>query len=200
MERPKAPKAPRTAAGAEIIESILAAAEQVIESDGIKGFTTNRVAERAGVSVGSLYQYFPSKESVLAELARRHERRTEASMVEILVTSSELSLEATATRVVDALLLGIGGLQYRRALLHEVPDGWTAEIAGEVDADVRETVRAALERRTDVRRGEHALLAWVVAHAVEGAVEAAVRTNPDLIGLPAFRSELIELVMRYLRA
>jgi AcrR family transcriptional regulator len=50
------------------VEAILQAAVRVLERDGAAGFTTVRVAERAGVSVGSLYQYFPNKQSILFRL------------------------------------------------------------------------------------------------------------------------------------
>lgn len=200
MEPPKPPRAPRTEAGAGIVEAVLAAAELVIDEDGLKGFTTNRVAERAGVSVGSLYQYFPNKEAVLAELARRLERRTQAQLVEILRAASATTLEDTAARVVDAMLVGIGGLAFRRALLQEVPAGWFEQTSERIDAEMRDQVRAALAARGDVRPGEHGLMAWVIAHAVEGVVEAAVRAAPQLVGQAEFRAELIELVKRYLRA
>jgi AcrR family transcriptional regulator len=200
MERPQPPKAPRTGTGAEIVESILAAAEWVIDREGLARFTTNRVAERAGVSVGSLYQYFPNKEAVLAELARRLERRTRAQLLDILTSSSGLPLAATAARVVDAMLDGIGGLAFRRALLEEVPSAWKVEVSSEVDAELRERLRDVLAERSDVRRGDHALMAWVIAHAVEGIVEVTVRTAPDLVARPEFRTELLELACRYLAA
>lgn len=200
MDHPKPPKPPKTGIGAEIVESILSAAEIVIEQEGLVRFTTNRVAERAGVSVGSLYQYFPNKEAVLAELARRLERRTRAQLVEILRSSTELPLEATAARVVDAMLDGIGGLAFRRALLQEVPSAWKDDTSDEVDAEMRQHVRDLLASRRDVRDGEHQLMAWVIAHAVEGVVEATVRAAPELVALPEFRAELIELARRYLTA
>lgn len=198
MDHPKPPKPPKTGIGAEIVESILSAAEIVIEQEGLARFTTNRVAERAGVSVGSLYQYFPNKEAVLAELARRLERRTRAQLVEVLRSSTELPLDATAARVVDAMLDGIGGLAFRRALLQEVPSAWKDDTSDEVDAEMRQHVRDLLASRRDVRGGEHQLMAWVIAHAVEGVVEATVRAAPELVALPEFRAELIELARRYL--
>jgi AcrR family transcriptional regulator len=200
VEPPKPPRSPRTEAGAEIIESVLAAAEIVIEQDGLAKFTTNRVAERAGVSVGSLYQYFPNKESVLAELARRLERRTQAQLIEILRSSSEVSLADTAARVVDAMLVGIGGLTFRRALLQEVPAAWFEQTSDRIDAELRDHLSGVLAARRDVRGGRHELMAWVIAHAIEGIVEAAVRSAPQLVGEAEFRAELIELVERYLTA
>jgi AcrR family transcriptional regulator len=61
-------KRPKQARSARLVEAILQAAVRVLQRDGAAGFTTVRVAERAGVSVGSLYQYFPNKQSILFRL------------------------------------------------------------------------------------------------------------------------------------
>jgi len=63
-------KKPRQARSAVTIDVILEAAARILESDGLAAFNTNAVAAKAGVSIGSLYQYFPSKEALLAELIR----------------------------------------------------------------------------------------------------------------------------------
>jgi hypothetical protein len=140
-----------------------------------------------------------SKESILAELARRLERRTQQQLVEIFERSKGRPLEEIAAHVVDALLVGIGGLAFRRALRHAVPAGWVAETSSDVDVEVRARLERELAQRSDVRDGPHILMAWVVGHAIEGAVEAAVLANPALASSPAFRAELIELATRYLR-
>src|SRR5215510_6522657 len=61
-------KQPKQARSTDLVAAILEAAIQVLASEGAQRFTTIRVAERAGVSVGSLYQYFPNKESILFRL------------------------------------------------------------------------------------------------------------------------------------
>src|SRR5271170_1301391 len=61
-------KQPKQARSAELVATILEAAIQVLAKEGAQRFTTARVAETAGVSVGSLYQYFPNKESILFRL------------------------------------------------------------------------------------------------------------------------------------
>jgi AcrR family transcriptional regulator len=63
-------KAPKQSRSARLVEAILQAAVRVLEREGAAAFTTIRVAEKAGVSVGSLYQYFPNKESILFRLQR----------------------------------------------------------------------------------------------------------------------------------
>lgn len=68
VEPRKAPRQPRARA---TFEAILDAAAHILEQRGIEGYNTNAIAERAGLSVGSIYQYFPDKDAITAELIRR---------------------------------------------------------------------------------------------------------------------------------
>jgi len=65
-------KSPRQRRARATVEVIVEAAARILETAGPEGFNTNAVAARAGVSVGSLYQYFPSKQALVAELSRRN--------------------------------------------------------------------------------------------------------------------------------
>jgi AcrR family transcriptional regulator len=73
-------KAPKQERSARLVEAILQAAVRVLEREGAAAFTTIRVAEQAGVSVGSLYQYFPNKESILFRLQEQEWRATGAML------------------------------------------------------------------------------------------------------------------------
>jgi AcrR family transcriptional regulator len=77
-------KKPRQPRSAETVASILEAAAQVLEAAGFEGFNTNAVARRAGVSIGSLYQYFPNKKALTIALIRRETDRFRADAVEAL--------------------------------------------------------------------------------------------------------------------
>jgi AcrR family transcriptional regulator len=66
-------KSPRQRRSADTVETLLAAAARVLERESLAGFNTNRVAEVAGVSVGSLYQYFPNKSALIAALIDRQQ-------------------------------------------------------------------------------------------------------------------------------
>jgi AcrR family transcriptional regulator len=77
-------KEPQQARSADLVGAILDAAIQVLASEGAQRFTTARVAERAGVSVGSLYQYFPNKAAILFRLQSDEWRRTADMLVSIL--------------------------------------------------------------------------------------------------------------------
>jgi AcrR family transcriptional regulator len=76
-------KQPRQARSTALVTAILEAAIQVLAEEGAPRFTTARVAERAGVSVGSVYQYFPNKASILFQLQLEEWQRT-SLMREIL--------------------------------------------------------------------------------------------------------------------
>ncbi|MDF0491181.1 TetR family transcriptional regulator [Sphingomonas sp. H39-1-10] len=77
-------KAPRQARSAQLVATILEAAARVLAEDGAHRFTTARVAERAGVSIGSLYQYFPNKAAILFRLQSDEWVETSAMMLGIL--------------------------------------------------------------------------------------------------------------------
>jgi AcrR family transcriptional regulator len=68
----QARKSPRQRRSRAVVEAIVEAAARILETEGPGGFNTNAVARTAGVSVGSLYQYFPNKQALIAELSRRN--------------------------------------------------------------------------------------------------------------------------------
>ena len=82
--RISARKQPRQERSAQLVAAILEAAVHVLRDEGARRFTTVRVAERAGVSVGSLYQYFPNKESILFRLQSDEWLETGAMIMAIL--------------------------------------------------------------------------------------------------------------------
>src|SRR5580698_10406338 len=96
-DRPSPPissrKQPKQARSAELVATILEAAVQVLARQGAQRFTTARVAETAGVSVGSLYQYFPNKAAILFRLQSDEWRQTSELMYSILADTSRPPLE-----------------------------------------------------------------------------------------------------------
>jgi len=86
-------KAPKQARSTELVSAILEAAIQVLAQEGAQRFTTARVAERAGVSVGSVYQYFPNKASILFRLQNDEWQQTADMLRKILEESQKPPLE-----------------------------------------------------------------------------------------------------------
>ena len=75
-------KRPRQRRSRAAVEAIVEAAARILETEGPGGFNTNAVARVAGVSVGSLYQYFPNKQALVAELSRRNAEAALSGLVE----------------------------------------------------------------------------------------------------------------------
>ena len=86
-------KQPQQARSSELVQAILEAAVRVLEKEGAQRFTTARVAEKAGVSVGSVYQYFPNKASILFRLQSDEWRENTAMMRAILQDKATPPLE-----------------------------------------------------------------------------------------------------------
>jgi len=97
-------KQPRQRRAEATVEAILEAAAQLVARRGLAGFNTNAVAERAGVSIGSLYQYFPNKDAIMAALiARQHDRQVQG-LLEVLAVPPQGTLEDRVRALVLAAM------------------------------------------------------------------------------------------------
>ncbi|MGH8146823.1 MAG: TetR/AcrR family transcriptional regulator, partial [Rhodanobacteraceae bacterium] len=86
-------KQPKQARSNQLVEAVLQAAAQVLAREGVQRFTTARVAEKAGVAIGSLYQYFPNKAAILFRLQADEWRQTHDLLRTILEDTSKPPLE-----------------------------------------------------------------------------------------------------------
>src|SRR5690349_10721211 len=94
---------PQGRRGEEIVEAIVTGASRVLAKDGYESLTTNRIAEIAGVSIGSLYQYFPGKQAVLAEVSKRLEYNAIGLLSDRLTGAEEVPLRAVARAFLEVL-------------------------------------------------------------------------------------------------
>ena len=98
-------KAPRQARALVTVDAILEAAARIIASGGLAAYNTNAVAERAGVSIGSLYQYFGSKDALMAALIERQQAQQLASVATaISAFPADASLESIVRALVRAAM------------------------------------------------------------------------------------------------
>lgn len=182
------------------VAAILEATAQVLEERGYEGATTGRIAERAGVSVGSLYQYFPTKDAIVAELVERHF----AELSERVLTVLAEVKHAPVDEAIDQLIAAIIDVHRSRALRHQVfhqlllrVDGMKLvdRFADHVEAAVAEALGV---RRDALRVQDPKLSSQILCRAVSGLVRSTVRRDPGQFGNAAFQRELAILVHRYL--
>ncbi len=115
-------KKPRQSRAQVTVYAILDATAHILMRDGYEGLSTNRVAERAGVSIGSLYQYFPGKESLVAELLERYSRKIHDMVVKMLGSLSSAEPEEVTRALVTAMVdLKLESPKLAKVLREQIP-------------------------------------------------------------------------------
>jgi AcrR family transcriptional regulator len=97
-------KQPKQARSKATVAAILEAATQLLVERGLSGLTTDRIAERAGVSVGSLYQYFPNKDAIMVALIQSQHQRQVDALTGALDGIKSMTIEAGVRRIVHAAM------------------------------------------------------------------------------------------------
>ena len=192
-------KAPRQQRSRVTVDVIVEAATRVLARRGWARFTTNEIAAVAGVSVGSLYQYFPNKLAIAEAIRQRH-------LDEVLVALSgagddneAIPLDQRAARFADGVIAAHSVDEaLHRVLLDEVPLVARSSYA-EFEAQYQRRYRALIAASAGANgaAGDDETAARVLSSAVEGVVHAAAHRGD--LRLPALRSELVRLILAYLR-
>ncbi len=116
-------RTPKQGRSKATVAAILEAAARILAEQGWAGFNTNAIAARAGVSIGSLYEYFPDKQALADEIANAHIAQGEALLA---AAAGEAAITGGAGAIVDALVQGLVDLhkddpRLHRALSSDVP-------------------------------------------------------------------------------
>lgn len=186
----------------ETVDVILEAAARVFAERGYASGTTNRIAQRAGVSIGSLYEYFPNKDAILVSLAERHLGRM-LGEVEVLLASA---LERP--QPIDALLRRFAGamldVHERSSDLHRVvfseaphPPELHACVL-QMEEQLAHSVEAILQRAPEVCAGDTDTAAHLVVQTVEALTHRFVHHGIHDLKREAFVDEVVRLLRGYL--
>jgi AcrR family transcriptional regulator len=181
-------KQPRQARSNELVAAVLEAAIQVLETEGAQRFTTARVAERAGVSVGSLYQYFPNKAAILFRLQSDEWRRTSA-LLRAILEDKATPPAARLRALVHAFIRSECEEASIRIALHDAaPFYRDAPEAAEAHADSAHIVEAFLrESAPNAGDAQRALAGDLIKTTLSniGSSFSAIPRTPDEIRLYA---------------
>jgi len=204
LSRDRSTRKPTQARSRATVDAIVEASARIIVQDGYGALSTNRIAEVAGCSVGTLYQYFRNKEAVVEALVERQSSEMIAAFstaVADVVARSPDELEDGVAALLDATLAAMRVRpELSRRLILEAPRGGRADLDRLWRQRYTELVRGALYQRRDrVRSGDVDLMAYVVVTAGYAVFVDAVAYRPELMATDALRDELHHLVVRYLR-
>jgi AcrR family transcriptional regulator len=194
-------KAPRQSRSQATVNAILDATARILVERGIAAASTNAVAERAGVSVGSLYQYFPNKDALIAAL---HARHGDEMMAVIQRALNQAMMDETLEDALAGLIEAAVEAHRVDADLHRVLEQYLGDETMEAHhaeyIDVMEgRVVAMLARHRDrISAPDLKLAAFMMLNASHELIHAVVLQRPRGVSLKAATQDIVHMMKAYL--
>ncbi len=185
-------KSPRQERSRQMVDRIVEAGRTVLLEQGHERTTTNRVADEAGISPGSLYQYFPNKEAILAAVMDRYSRDVSEELAGLVAPPGRrdpvATLRATFHGLLDVLETH---REFVRLVTEVLPRTQTGERTGEIERRVRDLVGAYLAFAPSTSRIAPAASAWILVRMVEHLSVQYVLESPEIS-----RDQLVDEMVR----
>jgi len=190
---------PRQARATQTAEAILEGAAQILEAGGLGALTTNAVAERAGVSIGTLYQYFADKNAILVALAKQQVELGLAEIARGLSGEIDPTPAGRVRAMVRASIHAFRGRQRaRKAVMEAVfSQGLHAELMVPVVTFIAQHSGRVGVTPQPVFATLTPLQMFVMSRAMIGVLRAAVLEDQPFFKSRPFEDELVRLVLSY---
>ena len=184
----------------QTVEAVLDAVVRILKREGAGAITTNRIAEVAGVSIGSVYQYFPDKEAIFAALHERHVQEIDRMVHTVLVEHAASSLEEFVREMVEGLVKAHeADPELYEMLMTAVPHraGESRDFALRLHGAFRLAIAA---RAREIRKGRQLdKVVFIVTHMVDALSHGVVLRRPPGVSLKEAKEETVRAVMAYLK-
>jgi AcrR family transcriptional regulator len=206
MNRPapsllKPRKAPQQARSAAMIEAIHVATIQVLLAGGVGRLTTTRVAERAGVSVGTMYQYYPHKQALLFALVERQFDLIETAMRSAAERLVGCDLKTIAQGVAMAWLdAKMADMVSSRAIYGIAAEFDLSELMSRAATCMTQMIDGLLAQAPDTHFPDRASVAFMLAALLGGSVRVVMEAEPSEDNFACLRRELPHACHAYLLA
>jgi AcrR family transcriptional regulator len=192
---------PKQRRALQTVDAVLDAVVRVLKREGFDAVTTNRIAEVAGVSIGSVYQYFPDKRAILAALHQRHIEEIDRMVKARLVEHASSSLDDLIHAMVEGMIEAhTKDPELYELLFHEVPhraDG-TRDFAVRLHGAF---LLAISSRAKELKKGRDPdRLAFVVTHMIESLSHGVLFRRPPGLSLVDAKAESMRAVLAYLHS
>jgi AcrR family transcriptional regulator len=194
-------KSPVQARSAASVEAILQATIQVLIKVGKERLTTTRVAMRAGVSVGTLYQYFPNKKALLQAALKRHLEEVTDAVELVCEEQKGKTLRQMATALITAFIEAkMRNAKASVALYSVSSDVDGAKISHHMGIRSHKAIVRMLETTSDPLTTDPELVASMLQGTMVGVTRRVLESGAPVQELETLRSELIFMACAYLDA
>jgi AcrR family transcriptional regulator len=183
------------------VEAILDAVTRILKREGPAAVTTNRVAQVAGVSIGSLYQYFPDKNAIYAALHRRHVEQIDSAIHAVLVRHAASPIDLLVRALVDTMVDAHStDPELYQTLMAQLPhrSGDAQDFSPRLHASFCLALAAQAGNLPPSFNIEAA--AFVVTHMLDSLCHGAVLHRPPDLTLEDAKEEAARAILAYLRS
>jgi AcrR family transcriptional regulator len=193
-------KLPKQSRSKVTVEAILEATTHILVEEGYDKANTNRIAERAGISIGSLYQYFPNKESLMTALMEQHAQE----MAELIGTKLDRLFDSPLEIAIPEIITAVVAAHAINPRLHqvlseEIPRSERSPQMQQANQRITALLRAYLERWHDRIQPQNIdLTVFILSRTVDSLCHAAVIEQPNLVSDNQFETEISNLLLAYL--
>lgn len=192
-------KTPVQARSLHTVEAIFEASIQVLTTVGVERLTTTRVAERAGVSVGTLYQYFPNKQALLAAVLEKHLLLVVSAVEEACNTSRGKTSHQMASALVEAFMdAKFADPDASRALYAVAPTVGGEAMVVRLTQRAQQAMCEMLVTATDRTFDQLPLISYVLSTALVGPVQSLLSVKAEGPVVSATRRHLVSMAQGYL--
>jgi AcrR family transcriptional regulator len=185
------------------IETIFQATAQIVGSEGESALSTNKIAAKAGFSIGTLYQYFPTKEAILIAMIARERRRVldQLSIIMEEAAKNNRSVQDIVETLIHLLVESFAsGHKLQRAMVRLA---WQVDHLDAITQALREASETLSMHLTRMAANEASALQlrtspatmFVLTRAVMGAIRSASLERSSLLGSKEFENELVKLCL-----
>lgn len=186
------------------VDALVEATARILVREGFEKASTNRIAEIAGVSVGSLYQYFPSKEALVAAVINRHNEEIMGIVRAALAEVANLPIEKAVRRLVTVAIEAHRiNPNLHRVLAEQIPRTGQLKDVEAFNREVQTSVRAYLEsRRKEMRKVGLDVATFICVSAIEAVAHNTVLNHAEMLTEKMVRTlvdETTRMVVGYLR-
>jgi AcrR family transcriptional regulator len=198
LQKPR--KLPKQERSQATVSAILIATTRILTEEGYDKFNTNRVAELAGVSVGSLYQYFPNKAALLYALGEHHANEMAQLAQHHLEDLGDRSILEVLQQIIKAVLAAYAVNPKLYRILHQqVPR--SEEMQKLDDARIEQMLHAFLALHRDQLRPQNLdITVFIISRTIKALLYDAIADRPNLLKNGELEQELMRMLSSYLIA